>query len=501
MFAVGLVVYGWRVGAPSPWRDEGATIEICRRPLGEILAVTRTIDLVHLAYYLIARLVLTLHDSVTTLRLVSVVAMAAAAALLVRVGARLGDPLTGGLAGLLLVASPLASRWAQDARPFALVTLAAVASTLVLVSCPDVAADAGPPRARWRWWGYGLSLLVLGVLNVLALLLVVAHGLFVVLTRPRPVRRRWAVATAGGLAAVGPFVALTFGQRAQVDWITTPAPSDLVVPFAAGFGSRYVLLAVAGLTALAGALVLRARHRRAPFVVPLGVLAPAWAVAPPVVLWGVSQVDPLWDAHYVLFALPGLALGTALVLRLLAGAGRAVVRGRHTQGSARAGLTGSRLRQGLVVGGLTGVLCLAGIPAQASYRDVAAGHGEDLRGVAAFLGRQAQPGDAVLYAPYKLRVIGNVYPDLTRGLADVALARTPSESATIHGVDVTAAELPARIRGHRRVWLVHGPYRIREEVDRVKVDLPRLGYRSAGDTEFTGFVVTRYDAVPEQPAG
>jgi hypothetical protein len=34
----------------------------------------------------------------------------------------------------------------------------------------------------------------------------------------------------------------------------------------------------------------------------------AWAVLPPVLLFAVSQVLPLWDVHYLLFSLPGLTL-------------------------------------------------------------------------------------------------------------------------------------------------------------------------------------------------
>ncbi len=48
------LIFVWRVGSVSPWRDEAATMVIADRTVPQILSLTRTIDLVHLAYYLIA---------------------------------------------------------------------------------------------------------------------------------------------------------------------------------------------------------------------------------------------------------------------------------------------------------------------------------------------------------------------------------------------------------------------------------------------------------------
>jgi uncharacterized membrane protein len=60
------------------------------------------------------------------------------------------------------------TRYAQDARPYGLVTTcAAIATWLLLRALAD---------GRWRWWaGYAVAIAATGLFNVLALLLA-AHG-------------------------------------------------------------------------------------------------------------------------------------------------------------------------------------------------------------------------------------------------------------------------------------------------------------------------------------
>ncbi|MDQ1295033.1 MAG: mannosyltransferase, partial [Actinomycetota bacterium] len=315
--ATAAAVYGWGVWAPSPWRDEAATMAICRRSLDQILAVTENVDLVHLAFYLLAHVAVTVHDSVTSVRLISVVSMALAAAVVVRVGRRAGDTGTGALAGCLVAVSPLASRWAQDARPFALVTLVAVLSTLALLRA--VERPSFP-----RWIVYGLGLVLLCLLNVLGLLLVSGHGTYLLLARRRALLP-WAGAVVAVAGVSAPFLSPAFAQRGQVSWIAPPTPSDLASLFILTFGTPAGLAAVgaAGLVLLGGLVVGRLRLPDGPRW-SLLALGCAWGVVPASVLWGVSLVKPLWDLHYVIFSLPGVALAAAAAVRLATG----VVSGR-----------------------------------------------------------------------------------------------------------------------------------------------------------------------------
>jgi mannosyltransferase len=462
-------VYGWRLGVPSPWRDEAATLEISRRSIGGILAVTRHVDLVHLAYYLLCHLLLTLHDSVTVLRAVSVAAMAGSSALLVPIGRRLGSTRTGVLAGLLLVAGPHASRWGQDARPFALATLAAVISTLLLLR----AFQPG----RWRWTAYAASVCLVAVLNVLVLLVLLTHAVAVLLLA-RPSVRRWTVAVAGALAVCAPFLVLTFRQRDQVAWIPVPGVRELIDVYALAFGGK------AGL-ALALAVVLgaaAAARRPAPGSTRgLLVVSIAWAVVPVLALWLLSQLHPLWDTHYLLFTAPGLALGIAAgTMRAASLVGRAWT---------------SRVSPTAVTGTAAGLVLVAfavlGAPAQRAYR-TASGHQDDLRGVADYLSTSARPGDVVLYAPFKLRVIGSIYPWRTRNLRDVALASSPTASSTLHGIELDADSLRARLVHEDHAWVVHGTFGSLTRADELKLRLDGLGYRLVGEHAIGTVTVSEY---------
>jgi mannosyltransferase len=121
----GLVCGFDRLGVPSPWRDEAATVDAAQRPVAQIFALLGHVDAVNGAYYLgLHPVIVFLGSSPTVIRAPSVLAMAAAAGFTAALGRRLaalgGLPapaLTGLLAGLLLVAAPHATRYAQDARP------------------------------------------------------------------------------------------------------------------------------------------------------------------------------------------------------------------------------------------------------------------------------------------------------------------------------------------------------------------------------------------------
>ena len=166
------LLMAWLVAVvPGPGRAGGRRlaarrgVTVARRGLhpGGGAAVDRAIvgllrhqDAVHGLYYLVAHVVVTvLGASATALRLPSLAASvcrALTATLGRRVGQAAGQPaprLTGLLAGLLVAGLPLTTWYAQDARPYAVATLFAVAATCLLVR----GMTSG--RGRWCWAGYG----------------------------------------------------------------------------------------------------------------------------------------------------------------------------------------------------------------------------------------------------------------------------------------------------------------------------------------------------------
>jgi len=150
--AAALAVGGYRLGGASLWRDEAYTLAAAGRPSGQIVGLLLHVDAVHGPYYLGMHLVIgLLGSSAAALRLPSLLATSLAAGLTAVLGRRLArmsslpvPALTGMLAGLLYVAAPQTTWYAQDARPYGLVTLFAVAASYLLV----VAIGDG----RRRWW-------------------------------------------------------------------------------------------------------------------------------------------------------------------------------------------------------------------------------------------------------------------------------------------------------------------------------------------------------------
>src|SRR5205823_13309806 len=213
--------------------------------------------------------------SAAALRLPSVLAMAVAAVVTTVIGRRLASAArlpapatTGVLAGLLFAAAPQVTRYAQDARPYGLVTMgAAVATGLLLRALAD---------GRWRWWaGYGVAIAATGLFHVLALLLLAAQAMTVWIARIRqraalspaaiapsgtagggsvdgemgtafPVPLfRWLIAAGAAIVLLIPLMVIGYGQRRQISWLARPrlgAVDHLVVSFA---GSRTLVPLVA----------------------------------------------------------------------------------------------------------------------------------------------------------------------------------------------------------------------------------------------------------------
>jgi mannosyltransferase len=461
--AAELIVGGYRIASPSLWRDEAATISGSQRPVGAIMDLITHQDAVHGFYYLIMHVVIAAGGiSATTLRLPSLIAMALTAGLTGVLGRRLagqtGLPAPsaiGLLGGLALVAIPLTTRYAQEARPYALASLFAVLATYLLVR----AAAAG----RWSWWaGYAAAVVLTGLFNLFALLLVLAHGLSLAWARtraaddaerepgPGPGPAEWAgwwrwlgaCVVAGVLLA--PLAVFSVRQSGQLSWVTRPDPStvasllrdfagsDLALPFVA-------LLAVLG--CVAGPGLRRGRG------LSLAVVAVPWLVLPPVLLLAISLADPLYVERYVVFCLPALSLlvatGLVWLVRLAADA------------AARRGLGGRRaLAVAVLPSALLAVVVLAALVSpQLAIRKPTA-RADDLRAVSAVLAVHERSGDAVLYLPWDTAVVGMAYPAPFAGLRDIGLGTSPIASATLRGLPARPSVLAARLRTVRRVWTV-----------------------------------------------
>lgn len=357
-------------------------------PLGELWELLHHIDAVHALYYLLLR-PFAAFDGEFAARLPSALAVAAAAFGVAAIGRRSAAPRLGteagseagagagaeaGLfAGLVYAVLPMVSRYGQEARSYALVSAVAVAATWVLLG-----------ERRSRYVGYGLLVALLGWFHLYALLLLPAHAVVVARGRGRGEIVPWSVSVAGAGLLLAPLAVVASGQRdEQLFWLKVPGLGDL-----AGFGVEMVgggqpwraTLLPALLLALLVALVLLGawygrRSRTAAVAVP-------WLLLPVALSFLISQVYPVYNARYVMFVLPAVAL--------LAGVGLVALR--------RAPLRWAVLA----------VLVALSTTAHLAVREPAA-RPDDLRALAAELSGRERPGDAVLYMPERFRLFVAVY--------------------------------------------------------------------------------------------
>jgi mannosyltransferase len=434
-----LVIGGYRLGGPALWRDEAYTIDASSRSVGEIFALLRHVDAVHGLYYLFMHFVIAvLGASAQAIRLPSLVAAMAAASLTAVLGRRLAreaalpaPSFTGMLAGVVLAALPQTTFYAQDARPYALVMLCAVTATYLLMRA--LADD----RPGW-WAGYCAALVATGALNVFALLLVGAHALTLFAVRGRVRPWRWLAAVAAAALLLSPVIYYGYLQRGAVGWLTRPGPHAIARLTASFAGSKTLAPLVAAI-ALCG--VIGGWRRRDRQELTLAAVAVPWLLLPASVLLAVSQIHPVYDARYVAFSLPALALLVAAGLSWLAWA------------AARSPLAQVDTRLAWAPAIL--IIILAGtllVRPQWAVRQPNSRPGNSQ--VAAIIAANERPGDAVLYIPSKLRATTYIDPAVWARLRDIALARSPAASASLAGTQVSPAVLTHRFSGVARVWLV-----------------------------------------------
>jgi mannosyltransferase len=481
------VTSGFDLGSPSLWRDEAYTKDAITRSISHLFAMLNHMDAVHGAYYVIMHFFAEVFGtSAFALRFPSLCAMAVATAFTAAIGrraARMATPTaagpwpdaTGLIAGLVFATAPYMTYYAQMARPYAFVTMCAtIASYLLLRAISDGMSGGGK-----RWWiGYAVAMACTGLFNTLGLLLIPAHALTVLAIAPgsRSWLRRtavpWLVAGVVAGAVLIPLLLISFREREQIAWLTKPhltTVKTLVTDFA---GSRPLILPVA-LLALGGIAAGVVDWRAAAYDRGAAVHGPGasggpgagggssrmspaalalpWLVVPPVVLLAVSMEKPVYNARYVEFCLPALAL---LVAAGLVGLTRLVARTVTAGGGL--GPLGRDATAWVPAGVVMLAMAVLLISPQHAIRQSSA-RPDNLRLASQIVAKYEQPGDVVFYMPNDMHVLGTGYPAPFEKLRDIALARSPLQSATLTGTELTnTAELASRFTDVRRVWMVTG---------------------------------------------
>jgi mannosyltransferase len=188
--------------------------------VSSLIATAGNTGATQMAYYLLLHFWMTVFgDSVDAMRILSVLAMAAAAACVTLIGRRLAGVRAALVSGLVFALVPSISRFAQEVRFYSVEVLVAMLATLLLLRALD------HPSAR-RWLAYAVCLTILGYVDIVALSVVAGHaaGVAVRWWRDRDTRLLWSVpAAAAGLAACLPLAMIGSAQaRDQISWIPRP---------------------------------------------------------------------------------------------------------------------------------------------------------------------------------------------------------------------------------------------------------------------------------------
>jgi 4-amino-4-deoxy-L-arabinose transferase-like glycosyltransferase len=289
--------------------DEGATLYFARLPWGELFGAPARLEPNPPLFYALAHLVVaTLGDAAWALRLPSIVAGTLCVPVAAFIARRVAGGTAGVIAAFLVATSAVGVVSSEDARAYAMLTLAlllAVAALVVVAGTEPL--DTRRARAGLAWVVFVLAGTAgLYLHHTAALLLVALDGAALVVCSGAVRKRRffWHLVAANAVIALLylPWLPVTLGQMAGMPtnaWMTVPSLAGLryavlniyAQPYAAGLEpwADLVFLAfgVAGVWAVRGNRLLVAMA----FLLLGGV---------PIASWLISQVRPIMNGKTLL---------------------------------------------------------------------------------------------------------------------------------------------------------------------------------------------------------
>ena len=493
-----LAIGSYQLDRPLLWRDELWSWSFAADPTRVLIRSISGWNVAQLPYEMLLHFwVAVAGDSVVALRLPSLFAMAAAAAVVTLIARRLAGSGAGSagsraglLAGLVFALVPSVARFAQEARFYAPQLLAVALATLLLLRALDV------PSAR-RWAAYAACLAVVGYLDLVALSVVVGHVGGVALrcwTERRPRLAAWfGGAALTGMLACLPLVLGSAGKAgSQVGWI--PRPGLGIAAFT-GFTWQLFYSVPVAVAVIVFTLLAIPAWREAGFAASVAVL-------PVAAVWILSQGSvSYFFPRYLLFTVAAWAVLAGIGLSRLNGPAAALcllavaLAGGHDQQQIR--LPGAHNWAGYPV-----------LPANRFYWDFA--------GAAGWIASRAQPGDGIVYpdhAYWQMTGPGVSYylsRDLPPGTAPPReLLITPTaQSPTAVPPSVPAMSAPgavvnppwcrhpaACLGSSQRIWVVANgdPRDIAQALAPSRATVLRRHYRLAYIRRFRGITVFLLD--------
>ncbi len=453
----------WRLTSPALWADELATWGAVRLPWDQLWRLSGSVDEVLTPYYAAMKVyVAVFGTSTAALRLPALIAMTGTTLTVTALGRRLGGTRTGVLAGLFFAVLPVSSRFAQEARSYAIAMFAAALAVLCLLRLVE--------RPTMQRAGLYLAAVLLASLShpLSAVLMLAGHGFAVGLWcisggRGADGRRdvRWwlAGAVVGGLPAVV-LIALGYRSRAQISWIK---PVTLAI-FQVAPDRLFFSGAVGGIVLALAVLAIGRSWEQ--------ICLAAAGFVPPAALLVLGIFVPVWAARYAMVGIAPLAVLAAV----------AVVR----FGSAQA----------IAVLVLTAVF---GYPAQLDIRG-SAGHSED----SAKIARVIRP----LYRAGDVAVFPDTNPSIAWAPRDIYSRYLPAPrppdvlSTAPQRTDgkLLATECPAAacLGDPPRIWLIRvdnasDPF---QDMDSAKQQVLRAHYRTVRRWSYPLLGITLLERMP-----
>jgi 4-amino-4-deoxy-L-arabinose transferase-like glycosyltransferase len=290
---------------------------------------------------------------------------------------RLGyrDAVALGAAALLAV-NPMAVWYSQEARPYALVVLAACLAFGTLPRVLESAGTQGPDDAQGpgrgqrsgrgggrAMLGYVAAMALLGYSDLLALPIALPAQALMARRTGREGMRRWLWSLAAVLVCCVPLIVaavIARGRRNALYWLPKLSRSLVEGAVQEFTGGLSEVTAVRWVTVLAVLLLLAAALWRGRGAALSKLAVPAWwGLAPPALLLAVSAVEPVFWPRYAILALPGLCLLVAEAAGQLWGEQRSS--GVRTMSAAAA----------VPAAAVTAIACTLAIAAVGVYADAA----------------------------------------------------------------------------------------------------------------------------------
>ncbi len=471
------------LGDREMWEDEYATWHASTLSLTQLLGLLRHIDMVHATYYLIIHVWVQLAgSSPLALRLPSVLAMAICAACVALVGRRLTTAPVGLVAGLMFAVVPSVSRYAQEARSYAFVTMGAAVATLMLLRALE-------KDTRARLVLYGVSIAFIGLVHFVALTVLGAHAVLLLMTTRSTEARRWRIVEAGGIAmlVVIPLLALASQQSSAIGWITADAQRVKTFPEHVFLSTRVATVII--ILAVVGAIFLLTSRR--PGDRNVAAMLATWAVLPPIFCYASFPLLHLFLPRYVLFIVPAWSILAAVA-------------------ACRSGEFVWRHLWPLTATVAVLVVAWVGMPDQRAVRASPVAGQPDFRGASTDIHDRLKPGDGIVYndpfgasADLARQAVTYEMRDEPRP-RDVFLRQTAAERGWYAASECVNPK-PC-LGAAPRLWLMYtgssgDPF---EGMAADRASLLKRDYKVAGTDKFTGVVLVlliRSASSPPPPQG